>query len=38
MLIVRSGYFREVNGEFWVQHDVEAFAKVDSQAAGRPSR
>lgn len=31
VLIVRSGYFREANGEFWVQHDVEAFVKVDSR-------
>ena len=31
VLIVRSGYFREVNGESWVQHDVEAFVKVDSR-------
>jgi hypothetical protein len=31
VLIVRSGYFREVNGEFWVQHDLEAFVKVDSR-------
>lgn len=31
LLIVRSGFFREVNGEFWVQHDVEAYVKVDSR-------
>ncbi len=31
VLIVRSGYFREVNGEFWVQQDVEAYVKVDSR-------
>jgi hypothetical protein len=31
VLIVRSGFFREVNGEFWVQHDVEIFVKVDSR-------
>ncbi len=31
VLIVRSGYFREVNGEFWVQHDLEAFVKIDSR-------
>ncbi len=29
MLIVHSGYYREVNGEHWVQHDVEAYVKVD---------
>jgi hypothetical protein len=31
VLIVHSGYFREVNGEHWVQHDVEAYVKVDSK-------
>ncbi len=31
VLIVRSGYFKEVNGESWVQHDIEAFVKVDSR-------
>ena len=31
VLIVRSGYFKEVNGEPYVQHDVEAFVKVDSK-------
>jgi hypothetical protein len=31
VLIVRSGFYREVNGDHWVQHDVEAFVKVDSK-------
>ncbi len=31
LLVVRSNFFREVNGEFWVQHHVEAFVKVDSR-------
>jgi hypothetical protein len=31
VLIVRSGFYREVNGEPYVQHDVEAFVKVDSK-------
>jgi hypothetical protein len=31
VLVVHSGFFREVNGEQWVQHDVEAFVKVDSK-------
>jgi hypothetical protein len=31
VLVVRSGFFREVNGEPWVQHDVEAFVKIDSK-------
>jgi len=31
VLIVRSGYYREVDGDPWVQHDVEAFVKVDSK-------
>jgi len=31
VLIVHSGYYREVNGDHWVQHDVEAFVKVDSK-------
>jgi hypothetical protein len=31
VLIVHSGYYREVNGEHWVQHDVEAYVKVDSR-------
>jgi hypothetical protein len=31
VLIVRSGFYKEVNGDPWVQHDVEAFVKVDSR-------
>ncbi len=31
LLIVHSGYYREVNGEPWIQHDVEAYVKVDSK-------
>lgn len=31
VLLVRSGFYREVNGEPWVQHDIEAFVKVDSK-------
>lgn len=31
VLIVRSGYFKEVNGDYWVQHELEAFVKVDSR-------
>ncbi len=31
LLVVHSGFYREVNGESWVQHDVEAFVKVDSK-------
>lgn len=31
VLIVKSGYFREVNGEFWVQQEVEAYVKIDSR-------
>ncbi len=31
VLIVRSGFYKEVNGDPWVQHDIEAFAKVDSR-------
>ena len=31
VLVVRTGFYREVNGEPWVQHDVEAFVKVDSK-------
>jgi hypothetical protein len=31
VLIVRSGFFREVNGDPWVQHDIEAFVKIDSK-------
>lgn len=31
VLILRSGYYREVNKEPYVQHDVEAFVKVDSK-------
>ncbi|WZO99011.1 hypothetical protein EP7_000603 [Isosphaeraceae bacterium EP7] len=41
VLIVRSGYYKEVNGEPWVQHDLEAFVKVDSKgwkAAARTAR
>jgi hypothetical protein len=41
VLIVHSGYYRQANGENWVQHDVEAFVKVDSKgwkAVSRPFR
>jgi hypothetical protein len=31
VLIVHTGYYREVNSEAYVQHDVEAFVKVDSK-------
>lgn len=31
VLVVRSGYFKEVNGDPWVQHDIEAFVKIDSK-------
>jgi hypothetical protein len=31
VLLVHTGFYREVNGEPWVQHDVEAFVKVDSK-------
>jgi hypothetical protein len=31
VLIVRSGFYKEVNGDPFVQHDVEAFVKVDSR-------
>jgi hypothetical protein len=31
VLIVRSGFYREANGDPWVQHDIEAFVKVDSK-------
>jgi hypothetical protein len=31
VLIVHSGFYREVNGEPWIQHDVEAYVKIDSK-------
>lgn len=31
VLLVRTGYLKEVNGEPWVQHDVEAFVKIDTK-------
>jgi hypothetical protein len=31
VLVVHSGFYREVNGDPWVQHDIEAFVKVDSK-------
>jgi len=31
VLVIRAGFYRETNGEYWVQHDVEAFVKVDSR-------
>ena len=31
VLVVHSGFYKEVNGEQWVQHDIEAFVKVDSK-------
>ena len=31
LLVLHSGYYREVNREPYVQHDVEAFVKVDSK-------
>ncbi len=31
VLVVHTGYYREVNNEPYVQHDVEAYVKVDSK-------
>lgn len=31
VLVVHTGFFKEVNGEPWVQHDIEAFVKIDSR-------
>lgn len=31
VLLVHTGYYREVNNEAYIQHDVEAFVKVDSK-------
>jgi hypothetical protein len=31
VLIVHTGYFREVNNVPYIQHDIEAFVKVDSK-------
>jgi hypothetical protein len=31
VLIVRTGFFKEPNGDPWVRHDVEAYVKVDSK-------
>lgn len=31
LLVVHSGFYRESNGDPWIQHDVEAFVKVDSK-------
>jgi hypothetical protein len=31
VLVVHSGFYREANGDPWVQHDIEAFVKVDSK-------
>lgn len=31
VLIVRSGFYKEVTGESWVQHDLEAYVKIDSK-------
>jgi hypothetical protein len=31
VLVVHSGYYREVNNEPYIQHDVEVFVKVDSK-------
>jgi hypothetical protein len=31
VLVVRSGFYKEANGEHWIQHDIEAFVKIDSK-------
>ncbi len=31
VLIVRTNYFKEPSGSPWIQHDVEAYVKVDSR-------
>ncbi len=31
VMVVRTGYFKEVNGDPWVQHSVEAFVKIDTK-------
>ncbi len=31
VLVVRSEYYREPKGDYWIRHDVEAFVKIDSR-------
>lgn len=31
LLIVRTNYYKESNGSPWIQHDIEAFVKIDSK-------
>src|SRR5262249_32940700 len=31
VIVVRSGFYKEVNGDPWIQHDVQAFVKIDSR-------
>ncbi len=31
VLIVRTSFFKEANGAPWIQHEIEAFVKVDSK-------
>ena len=31
VLIIRTSYFKESSGEPWIQHEVEAFVKIDSR-------
>jgi hypothetical protein len=31
VLVVHSGFYREVNGDPWVSHDVDAYVKIDSK-------
>lgn len=31
VMVVRTGYFKEVDGDPWVQHSVEAFVKIDTK-------
>jgi hypothetical protein len=31
VLIVRTNYYKEASGSPWIQHDIEAYAKIDSK-------
>lgn len=31
VLIVRTNYFKEASGQPWIQHDIEAYCKIDSR-------
>ena len=35
VLVLRTAYFKEPQGEYWVRHDLEVFVKIDTRGCAR---